>query len=171
MLNPTSGRNALINVKIDHNPIGSEGMKHLSEGLKMNKDIQNLSLTYCNIDESGARHIFELLLFQGSTLEEIDLGGNHLRNDGTIMVLRGAAVAKSLKKLGLQDNQFMEEDKVLEAIDFCMKKNVGLGKYNFKYNFISDHGVEAICTTLGEANHVFEVEIPERISKATMELF
>jgi Ran GTPase-activating protein (RanGAP) involved in mRNA processing and transport len=87
------------------------------------------------------------------------------------MVLRGAAVAKSLTKLGLQDNQFMEEDKVLDAIDFCMKKNVGLGKYNFKYNFISDHGVEHICTTLGEANHVFEVEIPERISKATMELF
>ena len=104
MFNPSSGRNALINVKIDHNPIGSEGMKHLSEGLKMNKDIRNLSLTYCNIDETGARYIFELLLFQGSTLEEIDLGGNHLRNDGTIMVLRGAAVAKSLKKLGLQDN-------------------------------------------------------------------
>ena len=146
-------------------------MRHLSDGLKMNKDVQFLSLTYCNIDEAGARYIFEVLLFQGSTMEEIDLGGNHLRNDGTRLVLKGAAVAKSLKKLGLQDNQFMEEDNVLDTIDFCMKKNVNLGRYNFKYNFISDYGVERICGILGEAPHVFEVEIPERISKATMEMF
>lgn len=34
-------------------------------------------------------------------LEEIDLGGNHLRNDGTIEVLKGASAAKNLKRLGL----------------------------------------------------------------------
>lgn len=61
----------------------------------------NLSLTYCNIDEEGARSIFEVLLFQGSVLEEIDLGGNHLRNDGTIEVLKGASAAKNLKKLSV----------------------------------------------------------------------
>jgi hypothetical protein len=79
-------------------------MGYLAEGLRQNKNITQLSLTYCNIDESGARSIFEILLFQGSVLEEIDLGGNHLRNDGTIEVLRGASAAKCLKKLSIQDN-------------------------------------------------------------------
>lgn len=60
-----------------------------------------LSLTYCNIDEQGADSIFEILIYQGSVLEEIDLGGNHLRDDGTIKVLRGASAAKNLQKIGL----------------------------------------------------------------------
>ncbi len=34
----------------------------------------------------------------------------------------------------------MEEDEVLEAIDKCMKRNTNLGRYDFRYNFISDYG-------------------------------
>lgn len=99
------------------------------------------------------------------------MSGNHLRNEGTIQVLKGTSVAKQLKKIYLADNQFMEEDEVLEAIDKCMKKNQTLGRYDFRYNFISDYGVQAISDTLEEANHVYEVEIPERISKETLEQF
>ena len=106
----------------------------------MNKNITQLSLTYCDIDSKGARAIFEILIYQGSALEELDLGGNHLRNSGTIEVLHGASVAKSLKKLWIPDNQFMEEDDVLDAIEFCMSRNQLLGRYNFKYNFIGDYG-------------------------------
>ena len=63
-----------------------------------------------------------------------------MRNDGTIQVLRGASVAKNLKKFWIPDNQFMEDDEVLDAIEACMKKNQLLGRYNFKYNFIGDYG-------------------------------
>uniref|UniRef100_A0A7S3MVC8 Uncharacterized protein n=1 Tax=Strombidium inclinatum TaxID=197538 RepID=A0A7S3MVC8_9SPIT len=101
----------------------------------------------------------------------MNLGGNHLRNEGTIEVLRGTSIAKSLKKIFLSDNQFMEEDDVLNAIDMCMKKNTNLGRYDFRFNFISDYGVQKICDTITEANHVFEVEIPERISKETLDMF
>ena len=53
-------------LKLDHNPIGSEGMEYLAEGLRQNKNITNLSLQYCDIDKDGARSVFEVLLFQGS---------------------------------------------------------------------------------------------------------
>ena len=52
-----------------------------------------------------------------------------------------------------------------------MERNKGLGRYNFKYNFIQDNGVERICEIMAIADHVFEVEIPERISKDVMEKF
>jgi hypothetical protein len=52
-----------------------------------------------------------------------------------------------------------------------MKKNVNLGRYDFRYNFISDYGVRKIIEVLTEATHVTEVEIPERIEKETLELF
>lgn len=52
-----------------------------------------------------------------------------------------------------------------------MEKNKGLGRYNFKYNFIQDEGVKRLAEIMAIADHVFDVEIPERISKDTMELF
>lgn len=67
--------------------------------------------------------MFEILIYTQSVLEEMILSGNHLRNEGTIEVLRGTSVAKNLKKLYLADNQFLEEDEVLAAIDMCMKNN------------------------------------------------
>ena len=54
--------------------------------------------------------------------------------------MKGLSIAKNLKQIVLADNQFLEEDEVLEAIDLCMIKNQNLGKYDFKYNFISDYG-------------------------------
>lgn len=94
-----------------------------------------------------------------------------MRDDGTIKVLRGASAAKNLKKIGLQDNQFMESDEVLDMIQFCMERNKELTKYNFKYNFIQDTGVDRICDIMAIASHVSDVEIPERISKDIMEKF
>lgn len=69
-----------------------------------NKNIQSLSLTYCGICEKGARALFELLIYQASNLEDIDLSGNQLRNDGIVEVLRGASIAKKLNKLWIADN-------------------------------------------------------------------
>jgi len=112
----------------------------------------------------------------------MNLGGNHLRNAGTIKVLRGVSIAKNLKKIYLNDNQFMEEEEVLQAIQDCMIKNKELGRYDFRFNFISDYGklafiilfvlgVERITDILSQANHVYDVEIPERISKECLEAF
>ena len=95
---------ALLVLKLDHNEFGSEGMKKLSDGLSLNKSLTILSLTYCNIDYLGARAIFELLIFTKSGLEELNLTGNHLRNEGIIILLRGLSIAKCLKRISLSDN-------------------------------------------------------------------
>lgn len=69
--------------------------------------VTNLSMQYCNIDKDGARALFEILIYKESGLEELYLGGNLLRDDGIIMVLKGASIAqKNLKLLSIPDNQF-----------------------------------------------------------------
>ena len=65
----------------------------------------------------------------------------------------------------------MEEDEVLDAVQFCMERNQVLGRYNFKYNFIGDYGVERLCEIMDKCNWVYDIEIPERISKKVMELY
>ena len=37
--------------------------------------------------------------------------------------MKGLSIAKNLKQIVLADNQFLEEDDVLEAINDCMIKN------------------------------------------------
>jgi hypothetical protein len=65
----------------------------------------------------------------------------------------------------------LEEDEVLDAIDKCMRTNTNLGRYDFRFNFLTDYGVNRIIDTITEANHVFEIEIPERIEKETLDKF
>jgi hypothetical protein len=111
-------------------------MKRLASGLSLNKTLTSVSLTYCNIDADGARALFEVLIFTKSTLEELNLTGNHLRNEGITVVLRGLSIAKSLKKIYLTDNQFNDDPEMLENFKKCMCKNKTLGRYDLMYNNI-----------------------------------
>ena len=95
VLHPKANTSIMI-LKLDHNDIGAEGVKRLAEGLATNQSLEHLSLTYCNIDAAGARPLFEILIFSKSKLKELNLSGNHLRNEGVIEVLRGVSIAKSL---------------------------------------------------------------------------
>ena len=160
-----------MHLKLDHNTFGSEGLKYLAEGLSRNSYITLISMNYCNIDEHGARSCFEILINSKSLLEDFSLNGNHLGNKGVIEVLRGTSVAKNLKKIYLSDNQFNEDDEVLDAIENCMKKNLNLGRYDFNHNFITDVGVERIAAILEYANHVYDVEVPIKISKEVYDNF
>ena len=94
----------MIILKLDHNPIGCEGVRQLANGLALNKSLKSLSLTFCNIGLEGAQSIYEILIYQSSSLLELNLSGNHLKDSGVVKVLVGAAVAKSLEKLDLSDN-------------------------------------------------------------------
>lgn len=62
LLHPKSNSNIMI-LKMDHNDFGGPGMQALGEGLAINKSLMSLSLTYCNIDFTGARAIFEILIY------------------------------------------------------------------------------------------------------------
>lgn len=127
-------------LKLDHNQFGSEGVIALSEGLAINPVLRMLSLTYCGITEEGAEALFEIMIYSRSALEEVNLSGNLLRNEGISVLFRGLSIAKSLKKILVADNQFDDSEDVLKALEFCMSKNEKLGKYDLKYNNIGEQG-------------------------------
>ena len=125
---------------LDHNMFGSAGCNALCEGLKTNEMIKTLSLCYCGIDQGGARALFEVLIFQKSKMEELILTGNSLRNEGAKMVLNGVSIAKELKKIYLADNQFNEDEEMLNSIKMCMTRNKQLARYDFRNNDLRDDG-------------------------------
>lgn len=72
--------------------------------MAINKSLEHVSLTYCGIDAHAARGIFEVLIFTRSSLKELNLSGNALRNQGVIDIMRGLSINKSLTKIYLADN-------------------------------------------------------------------
>jgi Ran GTPase-activating protein (RanGAP) involved in mRNA processing and transport len=146
-------------------------MWNLSKGLTMNKNLEELSLTYCNIDAEGARPLLEILIYTKSGLKRLNLTGNHLRNEGIMELLRGVSCAKVLEQFNIADNQFGEEEEVLQAFKFCMKKNQTLGHYDLKFNAINDEGVKFLTEVLIEAEHVYDVEISERVTQEILKEF
>lgn len=127
-------------LKLDHNAFGSDGLKNLAVGIKENLFLKTLSLTYCDIDQHGARSLMEVLIFSKSLMEELILTGNQLRNEGAKIVLSGVSIAKNLKKIHLADNNFNEEEDMLESIKTCMDRNKTLAKYDFRNNDLKDAG-------------------------------
>jgi len=91
-------------LKLDHNNFGPQGMINLSEGLAINPILRILSLQYCGIDALAAEAVFQILIYTRSALEDFQLTGNYLGNEGVIKVLQGTSVAKTLKKIYLADN-------------------------------------------------------------------
>lgn len=139
-LTPGKACPPIVQLKLDHNNFGSQGLINLCAGIQNNEFIKTLSLQYCGIDEEGGRSLFELLIFSKSKMEHLMLTGNNLRNGGTKWVLKGVAAAKELQKIYLADNQFNEAPDMLDAIKSCMEKNKSLGKYDFRNNELGDEG-------------------------------
>jgi len=65
LMHPRTNSNIQV-LKLDHNDIGGPGVMALAEGIAINKSLVSLSLTYCNIDYTGARAIFEILIYSQS---------------------------------------------------------------------------------------------------------
>jgi hypothetical protein len=62
-------------LKLGNNPITSEGLKHLATGLRLSSKLDKLSLKYCGIDASGAKHIQAILANINSNSRSLKLQG------------------------------------------------------------------------------------------------
>ena len=85
--------------------------------------------------------------------------------------MKGLSINKKLQKIYLADNQFNDDQEVLESVKDCMMKNKELGRYDFKHNNIGNEGIQFFTELLPEAPHVFEIEISERVSKEALAEF
>lgn len=152
MLQPSLNE-AITILKLDHNPIGSDGLGELARGLATNntmtviifhlyKHLKALSLDYCNIDFRGGKYLQQILAYIDSKIGTLSLQGNILQEKGIFEIFRVLNVNTNLKVINLADNQFGESDpdlikemcKVFENPDAC-------GYFDLQYNGIYDEGM------------------------------
>jgi len=162
--NGNKGVNVLI---LNYNQFGTPGMEKLSQGLSQNATLRRLHLAYCGIDEEGGQYIGHVLMFINCALEDLDLKGNYLRDQGVLEVLRGARRAKSLEMINLFDNKFTDTPDIIKALQDLFEQNEKLISYNLAGNPISDTGARELVKGMIGKRHLSDVKISERCSQKT----
>ena len=103
----TLGANAsLTSLRLDMNPgIGDEGAALLMRGLRTNRNLKIVTLSYCNLGPLAAQSIASVITSPLSVIEAIDLTGNSLTSVGLAYLANAARNSTKLKELILCDNQ------------------------------------------------------------------
>lgn len=126
----------LRKLMIDHNNIGNEGLRKLAHGLRKSPFIEELSLSYCNLEENASNFLQQILMFINSKLHTLNLQGNGLKNRGFNQLLRALEFNEKLKNLNLSDNQIGEDEKLIVQFIKTLKANNCIKNIDLTYNGI-----------------------------------
>lgn len=113
-----SGYKNLTTLNLAHNPLRSDGIEAMCEGLRTNCSVRELILGHCEIGPEGGKALSQLLSYPASKLAHLDLKCNVLGSEGLrwlVVSLRRNAV---LTNLNLFDNNiggFPPDEKDVEA--------------------------------------------------------
>ena len=83
---------SITSVNLANNNIGDEGVEKLVEHLKSNKTIKNLDLWGNNITSNGANHVSKLFSFNHTTVNNIELSYNPLKDEGVDLMLQSITI-------------------------------------------------------------------------------
>jgi len=100
------GANASLQVlRLDMNMgIGDDGVRELCKGLRTNRTLQKLTLSYCGVGPAGAAALADVIASPLSALVHLDVMGNSLGAEGLLSLAIAAQRSKTLKELVLRDN-------------------------------------------------------------------
>lgn len=100
------GANAsLSSLNLDLNQgLGDSGVGALCRGLESNRLLKQLSLRYCGLGPGAAQSLTSVLRSPLTSLEILDLSGNHLGSPGLQTLALAARGSRSLQELRLSDN-------------------------------------------------------------------
>jgi Leucine Rich repeat len=175
LLSPESS-NPLLILRIDHNDIGNTGAFNIARGLAMNSVLKTLTMSYCNLDEEASRAVMQILIFQDSALQELDLQGNRFANEGSCRVLHSLRINLNLNKLNLADNKIVGDDVFMDKIIDMLTSNASLCVLDLRINSIYDDAAKDLLDRMKNAangrinNILYDLALPDdKVSSDTIE--
>lgn len=129
------------------------GVKTISAGLHENHCLTTLSLSKCNVDQSGAAALGHALA-ANHTLLDLDLSSNRIKDAGAVELAKGLAVNKCLLSCNVAANK-IGHDGGLEVAR-AIQKNATLRRLNLRRNMMLEATGDAISDAL-RSNKTVEV--------------
>jgi Ran GTPase-activating protein (RanGAP) involved in mRNA processing and transport len=151
----------LLTLNLDFNTtLRSDGVCSLAKGLKLNSTLKRLSLRFCGIRENGGTPISDIISFQRSSIESIDLEGNHLGGTGVKNLCPGLKSNTSLLQISLADIGLSSSDcGALESFGESICKHKTLTELNFMRNIIGKPGALALSKHLEHNKKIISIKV------------
>jgi hypothetical protein len=153
----------LVSIAIDFNDIGDDGVARLCSGLKLSKKLESLSLSYCNVGGRGAAELATHVLPNLTSLKNLDLQGNFVRNDG--MAALGAALAENtcLESLNLSDNSIEDHVESVAAFRDGVLQNTTLQSINLGGNLIGEDCAKLLAEMLASKSNISSFRVTTQL--------
>ena len=153
----------LVSLSIEFNDLGDDGVVRLCAGLKQAKKLEYLSLSYCNVGEAGASEIAAQVLPVLTSLKNLELQGNFVRNGG--MAALGAALAQntSLETLNLSDNSIEDHVESVATFRDGVSQNTTLQSINLGGNLIGESCARLLAEMLASKSNISSFRVTTQL--------
>ncbi|CAD2219246.1 hypothetical protein AGDE_12058 [Angomonas deanei] len=148
-------------LNLDFNKIGKEGAQCLSNGLRWNSTLSQLSLEYCGIDSDGGPVVASII--KSSNVRTLSLMGNTLGDKGIVAVGRAMAVSSQLESINLADNCFGEKSEGVEGLCEGIEKCRTLTAINIDFNTLHPSSAQALLAVVQNCVQLTSVVVDERL--------
>eukprot|EP01084_Bolivina_argentea_P100301 180123_1 len=172
---------SLVNLRLDFNNIGSNGLLQISNGLQNNRCIKRLSFAFCNINgDKNANDALHNIFTNCFLLEQLNLENNTLGTTGCIGLITGIESIKSItfNELNISSNQIGQDlleghMQILHALAQQLKACNTLKHISFHGNFFDEKVADVFLMMLSneEAKHIKKFTVPHTLPVMVVEAF
>ena len=153
------GHSDLKKLDLSQNPIGQAGVASIVDVLKHDMNVEVLKLAWCNNGEN-AEQIGQLIMYN-TTIKELDLRGNSLKDNGMIWIARSLRESQlDLNKLNVAYNDIQDDGAVSLAQSLKHNPDSAPRDLNITSNMLTRMGQVALTEALDQ---VFDMALREMV--------
>ena len=105
-----------------------------------------------------------MLMFVNSSLDNLNLQGNHLGKDGAFQTLRAVEVNSKLKELNFSDNQIADSKILIDQLISVIENNQVIFLINLNFNGIMQEAAEKLLVAMKKKMRP-KIELTDRFSQ------
>lgn len=158
LLNSTEVMKNLQIIYLNNNPLGSDGLTVLSQGLKGKTNLLEIYLSQCELGNEGLYAFGEALLHNKS-LYRLDMSNNSISSAGLAAFSRSFINNSTLKLLYFNHN--LIGDQGLKSFTDCFKHYSGLEKLYLSNNRITHEGLKFFAKGFKGVNTIQKLHLTQ----------
>ncbi|KAL0236875.1 hypothetical protein PCE1_000272 [Barthelona sp. PCE] len=160
---------SLKNLSVSHNPLGDRGCLLLTNMLKDNLSIEEISLRHCQIDVTGGVTLFRTLLPQPLTrIKHIDMSGNPITDISLVAIGETIQLNKSVEAIILSNISLTNQDTSIEIFLNGLTQNSTLKQLDLSHNLMTEEQGIFFTEHMKNIKNIVKLRMPHVIGKTAL---
>lgn len=150
---------SLTSLKLNQNPIGDWGLKHMALSMYYTRNLRRLQLQNCEITDKGAA-VLGAMVATMSSLRVLDVAFNRVTEIGAWLCSEWLLVKASrcrLREINLDGN--LCGDSLVESLERLLERGPFIHRLYLRGNFLTVEGVQKLQHVVTRFPHVTEVKL------------